>query len=145
LVHGFNSRLDTLQAALLLVKIRYIDEYVKKRGMVAKLYKQLLADVPQIMNLSDNPKGTHANNYFTFIFSGNRAALQAYLKEQGIASAVYYPQSLHIQEVYKPYGYKKGDLPVSENIQDQVLSLPMYPELNDGQIKIISDRIKEKI
>ncbi|OGS44085.1 MAG: hypothetical protein A2539_00220 [Elusimicrobia bacterium RIFOXYD2_FULL_34_15] len=143
--NGFNSRLDTIQAAILSVKLKYIDEWTNKRNKIAEKYNKILENIADVPIVQENCR--HSYNYYSICLKNKleKEKVQQNLLKNGIACQIYYPQSLHLQEVYKYLGYKKGDLPVSENIQDQVLSLPMYPELNDGQIKIISDRIKEKI
>lgn len=138
-MHGFNSRLDTLQAAILLIKLKYIDKWVKMRIDNAQRYNQLITNpgiiVPKVAGTSIR----HAFNYYTLrVKNGRRDVLQARLKEKGIASAVYYPLCLHLQEVYGELGYKKGDFSAAEEAQGEVLSLPMYPELSREQIQEIA-------
>lgn len=153
-MHGFNSRLDTLQAAILRVKLKYIDEWINKRIENAKYYNELLQGLsPKLEGLSPSEaRGTvpqeykHTFNYYTIRIQNNkRQDIQNRLKEKGIPSAIYYPLCLHLQEVYKVLGYKKGDFPVAEQAQDEVLALPMCPELTKAQINQICDTIKEII
>jgi dTDP-4-amino-4,6-dideoxygalactose transaminase len=142
-IHGFNSRLDSLQAAILQVKLKYIDQWIDKRIENAKYYNQLLSGIPGLVTPSIPEDAKYAFNYYTIRIKNNmRQKVQDKLRSQGIASAIYYPLSLHFQEVYKELGYKKGDFPVSEQAQEEVLSLPMCPELKKKQIEEIVKIIK---
>lgn len=140
-VHGFNSRLDTLQAAILRVKLRYIDVWIDKRIENARYYNELL----QVsLKKEKTLECKHTFNYYIVkVKSDIREKVQNRLKEKLIDSAIYYPLCLHLQEVYNDLGYKKGDFPIAEQAQDEVLGLPMYPELTKEQIKCIVDTIKE--
>lgn len=142
---GFNSRLDTLQAAILSVKLKYIDKWTQMRNEVAGKYNELLKDAADVPSVSGNCR--HSFNYYTLRFKDKAARdkVQEHLSENEIACQIYYPQSLHLQKVYEKLGYKKGDFPVSEKMQDETLSLPMYPELDDEKIKYIAEKIKEVI
>jgi len=138
-VHGFNSRLDTLQAAILRVKLKYIDLWINKRIENAKYYDELLPGSVRGIG----PEYKHTFNYFTIRIKDNkREEVQNRLKEKSIDSAIYYPLCLHLQEVYKNLGYQAGDFPVAEQAQREVLGLPMYPELTKAQIKQIADTIR---
>lgn len=144
-VPGFNSRLDELQAAILRVKLRHLDSWLKERRTRAAAYSRLLNNIQGIKPPFNAPYSNHAFNYYTIRLDSsliNREKLQQQLSTEGIASAIYYPVSLHLQEVYRSLGYKKGDFPASEKAQDEVLSLPIYPELDDAQINRIADVIK---
>ncbi len=137
---GYNSRLDEIQAGILLVKFKRIDEYNKKRREKATLYNTLLNDVvkcPQEKN-----EITHVYHQYT-ILSEQRDSIQKHLKEKDIPSVVYYPVPLHLQEALRYLGYKKNDFPVTERISSQVLSLPIYPELAEEDIISTSEAIKE--
>ncbi len=141
---GINSRLDTLQAAMLRVKLRRLDEWIRRRREVAATYGDYLRNASGISLLRPTDGGTHVYNYFTLGVQGGagvRNALAAHLTERGIATAVYYPCSLHLQPVYRGLGYQPGDLPESEAAQDSVLSLPMYPEITDSQIEEVSQAL----
>ncbi len=140
-MHGFNSRLDTLQAAVLQVKLKYIDQWIDLKIKNANLYHELLKDTSVICPVNSNYT-KHSFNYYTIRIKGNRDLVQKHLKENGIASAIYYPLCLHLQEVYKEFDYKKDDFPVAEEAQNEVLSLPMYPELTKEQIQQIVKVIK---
>jgi len=147
-MHGFNSRLDTLQAAVLRVKLKHLEEWNEMRRNKASLYNSLLSraegiEVPRIEETSKS-----SCNYYTIRLKDSHLArneLRKYLEAKGIQTAVYYPLSLHLQEVYKDMGYKRGDFPHSEQAQEQVLSLPMYPELNEAHVGEVVSTIKEYI
>jgi dTDP-4-amino-4,6-dideoxygalactose transaminase len=155
--HGFNSRLDTLQAAILRVKLKYIDSWIDKRIENARYYNELLqglflqkAGHPPIQyggvpNSSESIPFKHTFNYYTIRLKKSRDQIQDRLKEAGIASAIYYPLSLHLQEVYKDLGYESGDFPIAEKAQSEVLSLPMYPELAKEQIQEVAKTIKNTL
>ena len=143
-MRGFNSRLDTLQAAILRVKLKYIDTWIDKRVENAKIYSELLSGVSNITApvIPNNLK--HSFNYYT-IRTKQRGRVQNQLKEKGIATAIYYPLCLHMQEIYRDLGYKTGDFPVAEKAQEEVLSLPIYPELTREQIQEICFSVKEAL
>lgn len=140
LLHGFNSRLDTLQATILRVKLKYLDKWIDQRCQNALYYNQLFSRTEIITPNSPNYV-KHSFNYYTIRLGNSRDKIQKTLQEESIATAIYYPLSLHLQEVYGYLDYKKGDFPVSEQVQDEVLSLPMYPELTRDHIKEISENI----
>jgi dTDP-4-amino-4,6-dideoxygalactose transaminase len=141
LVTGYNSRLDSIQAAILAVKLKYLDSWNEQRRLKAELYSKLLRGIDGVEPPYEASYSYHIFNYYTIRLKRpgiNRGKLIERLNNQGIATAVYYPLSLHLQEVYKDLGYKPGDFPVSEAAQEEVLSLPMYPELGEEQIKKIT-------
>lgn len=137
-LHGSNSRLDTLQAAILNVKLKYINKWVTRRNNNAKMYNRLLGKSQNIV-VPEVPDGIkHSFNYYTIRIKKDRDILRNKLAENNVPSAVYYPLSLHLQPVYKELNYKLGDFPVAEQMQQEVLSLAMYPELKPAQIKKIA-------
>lgn len=144
-MEGFNSRLDTIQAAILKIKLKYVLKWTEMRNKVAQKYNKLLKDICQTPIVKNNCY--HSFNYYTIRFKNKqeRDATQNHLNKNEIANQIYYPISLHLQQAYKKLGYKKGDLPVSEKVQDEVLSLPMYPELSDEEIETIAEKIKEAL
>ena len=146
LIHGFNSRLDELQAAILRVKLRYLDSWIELRRQKAAAYTKLLNQITGIQPPYIAPYSYHVFNYYTIRLDNqkiDRDALLAHLSANGIATAIYYPISLHLQEIYKPLGYKVGDLPESEKAQKEVFSLPIYPELGEKEIhKIVAVLVK---
>lgn len=142
LIPGFNSRLDSLQAAILRVKLRHLDEWIELRRQKAALYSQLLSEIDGVEPPYAAPHSLHIFNYYTIRLKDsriNRDRLQEHLSSQGIATAIYYPLSLHLQEVYKSLSYKPGDFPESENAQEEVLSLPMHPELSEEHIRTVAE------
>ena len=138
---GYNSRLDEIQAAILRVKLKYIDAWNSARREKANLYNKLLKDTP-IATPYEVPGSYHVYHLYT-ILAPERDELQKYLQEKGILTGVYYPLPLHLQEVYKYLGYKKGDLPVAESISEKALSLPLYPEISEEQIEHVVSEIIE--
>jgi dTDP-4-amino-4,6-dideoxygalactose transaminase len=135
---GFNSRLDEIQAAVLLVKLSRIDEYNRRRRKKADLYNTLLSG--DILLPVEKPGFTHVYHQYT-LRSAKRDEIQARLRDNDVASVVYYPVPLHLQEALRYLGYREGDFPVAERAAEMVLSLPMYPELEDAAIRKIADII----
>jgi len=143
-VPGFNSRLDGLQAAILRVKLKYLDTWIEQRRRVADSYAEQLGKIPHIVLPRQSEGSYHCFNYYTVrLVDGviNREALQKHLGAKGISSMIYYPVSLHLQEVYAGQGGKEGDFPHSEKAQDEVLSLPIYPEMTGEQVAEVSAAI----
>ncbi|AKG53559.1 pleiotropic regulatory protein [Dehalogenimonas sp. WBC-2] len=139
---GFNSRLDALQAAILRVKLKHLPEWISKRQKVASIYSSALHDIEGLISLPSISEG-QAWNYYTIRLSNlDRGNLQMFLTDRGIQTAVYYPLSLHLQVAMKEYGYQIGDFPIAEQAQNEVLSLPMYPELTQNQIDTIAQSIR---
>lgn len=133
---GYNSRLDELQAAILLVKFNRIDAYNELRSKNAKLYDDLLKD--KVLCPVQKEGFYHVYHQYT-IRSPRRDEIRRTLAEAGVASNVYYPVPLHMQEALKFLGYKRGDFPVAERVADEVLSLPMYPELEEAEIGRVAE------
>lgn len=146
IVHGFNSRLDALQAAVLRVKLRHLEKWNELRRSNASLYSQLLSQVDGIEPTYVEGHNKSSCNYYTIRLINsrlNRNELRKHLESKGVQTAVYYPLCLHLQEVYTSLGYKAGDFPQSERAQEQVISLPMYPELTEEQIWEVVGEIKD--
>lgn len=138
---GYNSRLDEIQAAVLRVKLKHIDSWNEARRKKAMLYNELLRNTP-VKTPDINGEKSHVFHLYT-ILAPNRNEIKSYLERKGIPTGIYYPLPLHLQEVYKNLGYKKGDLPIAEKTCEQNLSLPLYPELTDDQIKYVADAVIE--
>ena len=138
---GGNFRLDALQAAVLGVKLKYLEAWSEKRRQNAELYNKLLADSPVETPKIDSNNVSIYHQYT--ITAPQRGKLQQYLSENGISSAVFYPKPLHLQECFAELGYAKGDLPIAEQLCDRVLSLPVYPELKTEQIEYAASKIIE--
>ena len=141
---GINSRLDTIQAAILDVKLQHLTDSLKKRKKSADSFFELLQNVKEIELPLTKNHTTHTYNQFVIKVSGNqRDALKSYLNEHQIPSMIYYPKPLHLQPAYGYLNYKSGDFEVSELLCEQVLALPIHPELSGEQILYITDRIKD--
>jgi len=140
---GYNSRLDALQAAILRTKLQYLDHWSEARRRLAQRYDELLASIDGITLPHRAPGRTHIFHQYTIrVAGGKRDALRQHLKEQGIATEVYYPQPLHLQDCFQPLGYRKGDLPESERASCEALSLPMFPELTNEEQTYVVESIR---
>lgn len=139
---GVNSRLDSIQAAILLVKLKYFDKHIKARHDAADFYDNHLAMIDEIEIPARVAYSTHAFHQYT-IQTKKRDELQKFLNEKGVPSMVYYPKPIHLQEAYRFLGYEKGDFPVAEKLAESVLSLPMHTELTEEQLEFIVGSIKE--
>ncbi len=139
---GFNSRLDEIQAGILLVKLKYIDEYNKRRRQKAAVYTKLLSE--KVRCPIEKQGIYHVYHQFT-IRSPKRNEIQKRLSEQGISSVIYYPVPLHLQEALRFLGYKEGDFPLAEKASREVLSLPIYPELEESVIEEIAEIVRRVV
>jgi UDP-2-acetamido-2-deoxy-ribo-hexuluronate aminotransferase len=139
---GINSRLDSIQAAILNVKLKYLSKYISNRQKTAELYDEALKGVKGLQLPERSPSSTHVFHQYT-IKVEKRNKLQEYLKEQGIASMIYYPLPAHLQPAYSYLNYKEGDFPVAEELCDQVLSLPIHSDSKAEDISYICETIKE--
>ena len=140
---GVNSRLDTLQAAILNVKLKHLDRYSASRNEVADRYDEAFRSHPNIKIPKRAINSTHVFHQYTIQVEGfNRDELKDYLAEKGVPSMVYYPISLHQQVAYQEYGYKTGDFPVSELLCTKVLSLPIHTEMKTADQAYIIESIK---
>ncbi|MDD3149805.1 MAG: DegT/DnrJ/EryC1/StrS family aminotransferase [Candidatus Gastranaerophilales bacterium] len=139
---GLNSRLDEIQAAILNVKFKHIDKWNEERQENAYLYNELLKDVEDVVT-PDELDGVKAVYHQYTIQVPNRDEMHKKLAEKGVMAMIYYPVPLHLQEVHKNYGFKKGDLPVTEALTERVLSLPMFPEMTEEQQIKVVEAIKE--
>ncbi len=138
---GMNSRLDSLQAAILDVKLKYLGAWTEARRKTAAWYDHHLEGVGDLLLPERRPWSTHSFHQYT-LRTSQRDGLQAFLKERGVPSMVYYPKPLHLHEAYRYLGYGPGDFPVSENLAATVLSLPMHTELDEVQLEYIVNQIK---
>ena len=139
---GCNSRLDTIQAAILNVKLNYMEEFTRTRQKVARYYDQTLSSVSGILIPEKALFSTHVYHQYTLRIKNNlRDALQAYLKESGIPATVYYPFAVHEQEGYKWVARVSGDVSVSSRLCKEVLSLPIHTEMTDAMMRFITDNI----
>ena len=137
---GINSRLDPIQAACLSVKLKYIDHWNSLRRKNAKLYNQLLEDTDVIIPSDEYINSSVFHQYSIRV--KNRDELKKYLQSKGIATMIYYPIPVHLQDAFRYLRYKEGDFPVSEMVSKEIISLPMFPELEEDEIRYIADEIK---
>lgn len=140
---GINSRLDTLQAAVLNVKLPHLTEYIQARQRAARLYDEALANCPGIITPVKASYSTHTYHQYTLrVAPEHRDSLRQQLADAGIPTMVYYPCPLHLQAAYRHLGYHEGDFPVSETLSKEVLSLPMHTELTADQIQYITEQLR---
>jgi dTDP-4-amino-4,6-dideoxygalactose transaminase len=139
-----NSRLDSIQAAILRIKLRHLDEYAAARNRVADYYDAAFANHPKLTT-PKRAKGTnHVFHQYTLQLSGaDRMQLKEFLATKGIPSMIYYPVPLHLQKAYLDPRYLEGDFPVTEQLCASVFSLPMHTELDEETLKFITDSVKE--
>lgn len=146
---GVNSRMDEIQAAVLLSKLPHLSNWNKQRNEVATAYTAGLKNVAGIITPKTDANNTHVWHQYTIRITPEiaitRDEVVKELAERGIGSMCYYPVPLHMQKAFENFGYKKGDLALSEKLADQVVSLPMYPELSDEQISIVTTAMSEII
>lgn len=155
-VVGINSRLDAVQAAILNVKLRYLDQWNDQRGQIAQRYHQMLGAVPGLIIPEELPGGHSVWNQYTvrviqqysqkgcdLIFDRN--VVRAQLQERGISTMVYYPVPLHLQPLYQNLGYQPDQFPIAEKLSQEVLSLPMFPELTTVQQDAVIYAIKDSL
>ncbi|MEO1447935.1 MAG: DegT/DnrJ/EryC1/StrS family aminotransferase [Bacteroidota bacterium] len=143
---GVNSRLDSIQAAILDVKLGQLDRYTDNRRAAARVYDRLLADVAGVETPQWEDNGSHVFHQYTLKIEAGRSvrdALRANLAEKGIPSMVYYPVPIHLQDAYREYGYQEGDFPGSERLSEVVLSLPMHSELTEAHQTHIVETLRQ--
>jgi len=134
---GVNSRLDAIQATILQIKLRYLDQWNEQRRAIAQRYHEFLAHIPTVAIPHELEGGVGVWNQYTIRIAKNdssyRDRVRQMLQERGVSSMVYYPLALHLQPVYENLGYQPGSLPVSEQASHEVISLPMFPEMTIEQ------------
>lgn len=139
---GYNSRLDEIQAAILRVKLKHLDDWNDLRGIHAKKYNELLNDIDGISKPSEQIHSKHVYHLYV-IRCNEREKLQKYLTSKGISTGIHYPIPIHLQKAYQHLGYRQGDFPITEDYADRILSLPMFPDLTEEEIKYVARRIRE--
>jgi dTDP-4-amino-4,6-dideoxygalactose transaminase len=140
-LHGYNSRLDEMQAAILRVKLRHLPEWNARRAAIAGRYSAGLAGLPV-----ERPATCELNRHVFHVYAiltDQRDELLKFLADRGISSIIYYPRPLHRQKVYEGLGYRAGDFPVAEGVSERILPLPMYPELTDEQVDYVIATIRQ--
>ncbi len=142
---GGNFRLDALQAAIVSIKLKYLDTWTEKRQKNATLYGNLFAreGLTDFVRLPLEIQNRHIYNQFVILAPGQRDALRRFLGEAGIGTEVYYPVPMHLQECFAFLNCKKGDFPVAENAASNSMALPIYPELTDTQMAYVVKKTKE--
>jgi dTDP-4-amino-4,6-dideoxygalactose transaminase len=139
---GFNSRLDSLQAAVLLAKLPHLEKWSAARRRNAAYYDAAFAELGEVRTPVIDPQNVSIYNQYT-IRADRRDELQAYLKTKGIGQCIYYPLPLHLQPCFAYLDYREGELPESERASKEVLSLPIYPELTEGQLDEVVGAVRE--
>lgn len=141
---GLNSRLDTLQAALLRVKLRYLTSWTTARQQVAAHYDAALQGIPSLQVPARDPRSSHVFHQYTLTLTHapQRDLLQEYLQHHGVPSVVYYPVPTHLQPAYQYLGYVAGQFPVAERLCTTVLSLPIHPTLTSAQLEYIAEVVR---
>ena len=142
-VVGYNARLDEIQAAILRVKLRRLEQWNERRRALARMYDERLkgtgVTVPEI------PSDIRRHVFYTYtirVGGGRRDDLRKYLAERGIGTQIHYPVPIHLQQSAEFLGYRKGDLPITEKVASEVLSLPMFAELTDEQLERVADEVR---
>lgn len=138
-IKGFNSRLDEMQAAILLAKLKYLDTWNRRRMEMADFYTENIKN-PSVTKPAEMAYGRHVFHLYV-IRHPHRDALRSCLEEKGISTVIHYPVPIHLQEAYKDLGYKAGSFPVAEKCASEVVSIPMFPQLKDEELEAIVEAI----
>jgi dTDP-4-amino-4,6-dideoxygalactose transaminase len=139
---GVNSRLDTIQAAVLDTKLPHLDEYIAARQRAAAYYDRAFAGCSKILTPERSRNSTHVFHQYTLRITGtDRNKVREALTAAGVPAMIYYPIPLHLQKAYQDPRYKAGDFPVAEQLAASVLSLPMHTELDDEQLAYITEQV----
>jgi dTDP-4-amino-4,6-dideoxygalactose transaminase len=141
---GCNSRLDTIQAAILSVKLRNLNLYLQSRIEAGHRYHQLLESQPQLIKPSENTWAKHTYNQYVIRLSG-RDKIKELLKAAGVPTMIYYPSPLHLQKAYAYLGYKTGDFPVAEKLCNEVLALPIHTEITSEEQEYVVKSLIQSI
>ncbi len=139
---GVNSRLDSIQAAILRVKLRHLDSYAERRNEAASFYDEAFKDLPEIIIPVRSNDSTHVFHQYTMILNGiDRNEMKSFLEQHEVPAMIYYPVPLHLQRAYRDERYQEGDFPVTEKLCRSVLSLPMQTELDEEQLNHITESV----
>lgn len=138
-MQGVNSRLDEMQAAILKVKLKFLDGWNERRRKVAKLYNEFLKD-SEIVTPMEKEYAKHVYHLYV-VRCKDRNKLQQYLSKKGIQTMVHYPIPVHLQKAYQTLGYKKGELPITEKCAKEIISLPIFPQLKNKEVEYIMKAI----
>ncbi|SYZ73968.1 Pleiotropic regulatory protein [Candidatus Zixiibacteriota bacterium] len=138
---GYNARMEGIQGAVLGVKLKYLEKWNRERNRVATKYREILKGIPIVV---PSETADYYQVYHLFVIETERRdALQQFLAESGVPTLIHYPIPIHKQQAYLKAGFKPGHFPVTERLADQILSLPIYPELPDDQIEYVASKIRE--
>jgi len=141
---GVNSRLDSIQAAILDIKLKHLDEYAQRRNKAAAFYDKAFAGEPHLKTPVRFQKSTHVFHQYTLVTQDtDRTRLQDFLNTKNVPAMIYYPVPLHMQKAYLDPRYKQGDFPVTEMLSKSVISLPMHPHLDNEQLEYITAAVLE--
>jgi dTDP-4-amino-4,6-dideoxygalactose transaminase len=138
--YGYNSRLDTLQAAVLRAKLEHLDAWTRRRREIASRYRELLSSTG--VRIPEEPAGSRSCYHLFTIQSARREAIRAVLTDAGIGNGIHYPLPLHLQPACAALGYRPGDFPASERVAETTLSLPMHPHLTDAEIETVAAAVR---
>jgi len=141
-IEGYNGRLDSLQAGLLSVKLRHLAEWNRQRQNAAARYDQMLSSVDGVV-IPHRPTWSRPVHHLYVVRVADREGLQRHLAEAKIDTGIHYPIPLHLQKAYEAFGFKKGDFPVTEKVASEILSLPMYPQLQEAAQARVVEKIQE--
>jgi len=143
-VIGGNFRMSAIQAAILNIKLKYLEKWTERRREIAHFYNKFLSDVDSLVLPFELPYVRHVYHLYVIRIRGkSRDMIRKKLLEMGIETGIHYPIPLHLQKAYEPLGYKKGMFPVTEKCVKEILSLPIYPELEDKEVKLIVEELKK--
>jgi len=141
-IEGYNGRLDSIQAGILSVKLRYLAEWNRKRQEAASRYHEMLSSIEGVM-APHQPEWSKSVYHLYVVRVQDREELQKHLAAAKIDTGIHYPIPLHLQKAYENFGYKKGDFPVTERVAGEIVSLPMYPGLTPEQQRRVVDKVQE--
>jgi len=139
---GYNSRLDEIQAAILRVKLKYLDKWVEARRRIAQRYNELLSNVLDITIPYEKSYAKHAYHLYV-IRTRHRDKLRSWLSSRNISTGIHYPVPVHLQDAYRHLSFVNGSFPVAEGVAKEILSLPMFPELTEDEVCYVCQSIKE--
>jgi dTDP-4-amino-4,6-dideoxygalactose transaminase len=143
-VVGVNSRLDSIQAAILRIKLRHLNDYAAARNNVAEFYDKAFGNHPAVKIPQRDSSSTHVFHQYTLELIGkDRDRMREFLTSKGIPAMIYYPVPLHLQKAYADARYREGDFPVTEHLCKNVISLPMHTEMTEEQLLFIADGVLE--
>lgn len=141
-VEGHNMRLDEIQASILSVKLKHLENWTSQRQHIAMLYTEFLTGIGDLVLPYVHPDATHVYHLYV-IRTEYRDQLQQFLKDKGVGTLIHYPIPPYLQEAYKELGHKAGDFPISESMAKTVLSLPIWPGMEKSQVKYIAECVRE--